>query len=47
MKDDPGRYGTGGFDKLAKEIPQPHEPWAEAFFDELERIFGEPSRTDR
>jgi hypothetical protein len=38
MKDDPGRYGIGGLDKLAKEIPQPHEPWAVEFFDELERI---------
>lgn len=47
MKDDPGRYGAGGLDKLAKEIPQPHEPWAASFFGELERIFGEPSRTDR
>ena len=42
MKDDPGRYGTGGLDKLAGEIPQPHEPWAAAFFDELQRIFAEP-----
>ena len=38
MKDDPGRYGIGGLDKLAKEIPQPHEPWAVEFFDELERM---------
>ena len=36
-KDDPGRYGTGGLDRLALEIPQPHEPWTKAFFDELER----------
>jgi hypothetical protein len=39
-KVDPGRYGTGGLDKLAKDIPEPHEPWAAAFFDELERIFA-------
>ena len=42
MKDDPGRYGTGGLDKLAKNVPQPYEPWLAAFFDELERIFAEP-----
>ena len=41
MKDDHGRYGTGGLDKLAKEIPRPHEPWGAAFFDELELIFAE------
>jgi hypothetical protein len=23
---------------LAAQIPQPHEPWAQAFFGELERI---------
>ena len=46
MKDDPGRYGTGGLDQLAKQIPQPHEPWAAAFFDELEGIFAESGRTD-
>jgi hypothetical protein len=39
-KVDPGRYGTGGLDKLAKDIPERHEPWAAAFFDELERIFA-------
>jgi hypothetical protein len=43
LKDDPGRYGTGGLDKLAREIPLPHEPWAAAFFEELERIFAEPT----
>ena len=47
MKDDPGRDGTGGLDKLANNIPQPHEPWLAAFFDELERIFAEPGSTDR
>ena len=41
MKDDPGRYGVGGLDKLAMQIPQPHEPWAATFFNELERIFAE------
>jgi len=41
MRDDPGRYGTGGLDKLAKQIPQPHEPWAAAFFAELERMAAE------
>ena len=41
MKDDPGRYGTGGLDKLARDIPQPHEPWEAAFFAELERIAAE------
>ena len=46
MKDDPGRYGTGGLDKLAKDVPQPHEPWLAAFFDELERLFAEPAGTD-
>ena len=46
MKDDPGRYGTGALDKLAKHIPQPHEPWAAAFFEELERIFAGPDRPD-
>jgi hypothetical protein len=39
-KVDPGRYGTGGLDRLAKQIPHPHEPWAAAFFEELERIFS-------
>jgi hypothetical protein len=39
--DDPGRYGSAGLEKLAKEIPQPHEPWAQAFFDELSRAFPE------
>jgi hypothetical protein len=37
-KDDPGRDVIGAFDQLATQIPQPHEPWAAAFFDELERI---------
>jgi hypothetical protein len=37
-KDDPGRYVTSGLDQLAAQIPQPHEPWAQAFFEELERI---------
>ena len=41
MKDDPGRYGIGGLDNLARQIPQPHEPWAAAFFGELERIAAE------
>lgn len=41
MKNDPGRYGVGGLDKLARQIPQPHEPWAATFFNELERIFAE------
>ena len=36
--DDPGRYGAAGLDQLAAQIPQPHEPWAQAFFDELERM---------
>jgi hypothetical protein len=45
MKDDPGRYGTGGLDKLAKDIPQPHEPWAAAFFDELQRLSSD-TRSD-
>ena len=40
-KDDPGRYGTAGLDQLAAHIPQPHEPWAQAFFEELERIAAE------
>jgi hypothetical protein len=39
--DDPGRYGPWGFEQLAKQIPQPHEPWAQAFFAELERIAAE------
>jgi len=43
MKDDPGRYGIGGLDKLARQIPQPHEPWAAAFFGELARVFAEPA----
>ena len=38
----PGRYGNGGLDKLRRGHPQPHEPWAEAFFGELERLFAEP-----
>jgi len=38
--DDPGRYGAAGLDQLARDIPQPHEPWARAFFDELERAFN-------
>jgi hypothetical protein len=46
MKDDPGRYGIASLDKLAKQIPQPHESWAAAFFDELERIFAEPASAD-
>ena len=46
MKDDPGRYGTGGLDKLAKNIPQPHEPWAAAFFDELERLFADSGSSE-
>ena len=46
MKDDPGRYGVGGMDQLARQIPQPHEPWAAAFFDELERIFAEPANAE-
>jgi hypothetical protein len=40
------RYGVGGLDKLARDVPQPHEPWATAFFDELERIFAETGRSD-
>jgi hypothetical protein len=39
--DDPGRYGSAGLEKLAREIPQPHEPWAREFFDELSRVFPE------
>lgn len=39
--DDPGRYGAAGLDQLARDIPQPHEPWARAFFDELERAFNQ------
>lgn len=39
--DDPGRCGTAGLEKLARDIPQPHEPWAQAFFEELERVFPE------
>lgn len=39
--DDPSRYGAGGLDRLAREIPQPHESWAHAFFDELERTFNQ------
>ena len=39
--DDPGQYGSGGLDQLARQIPQPHEPWAQAFFGELERIAAE------
>jgi hypothetical protein len=46
MKDDPGRYGIASLDKLANQIPQPHEPWAAAFFDELERIFAEPENAE-
>jgi len=46
MKDDPGRYGIASLDKLAKQISQPHEPWAAAFFDELERIFAEPKNAE-
>ena len=41
-----GRYGIAGLDELAKQIPQPHEPWAAAFFDELERIFAEPANAE-
>jgi len=43
-KHDPGRYGTGGLDRLAREIPQPHESWARVFFEELERAFTEDGR---
>jgi hypothetical protein len=38
FRDDPGRYVTAGLDQLAEQIPQPHQPWAQAFFAELERI---------
>jgi hypothetical protein len=38
---DPSRYGAAGLEKLAREIPQPHEPWARAFFDELEKAFNQ------
>lgn len=41
--DNPGRYGTAGLEQLAKQIPQPHEPWARLFFNELERLFPEPA----
>ena len=34
----PMRYGSTGTDQLARDLPQPHEPWVEAFFLELERI---------
>jgi hypothetical protein len=27
-------------------IPQPHEPWAATFFEELERIFAEPANAE-
>jgi hypothetical protein len=46
MKDDPGRYGIASLDKLAKQIPHPHEPWAAGFFEELERIFAEPANAE-
>jgi hypothetical protein len=39
--DDRSRYGAAGLDKLAGDIPQPHEPWARAFFEELERAFNQ------
>ena len=37
--DDPGRSGAAGLAKLAREVPQPYEPWARVFFEELERAF--------
>ena len=43
MKNDPGRYGTGGLDQLAEQLPQPHEPWVAAFLDELRRLVGDPN----
>ncbi|MDF1502968.1 hypothetical protein [Roseisolibacter sp. H3M3-2] len=43
-RDAPGRYGVPGLEKLARQIPQPHEPWAAAFFGELERLAGDPGR---
>jgi hypothetical protein len=39
--DDPGRYGPGGLQKLAEQVPQPYEPWAASFFAELEHIAAE------
>ena len=41
-KDDPGYYGTGGFDRLAREIPKPHDAWLTAFLDELHVTIGDP-----
>ena len=41
-KDDPGYYGTGGFDRLAREVPEPHDAWLTAFLDELHGTIGDP-----
>jgi cytochrome oxidase Cu insertion factor (SCO1/SenC/PrrC family) len=32
------RYGMNGMDKLAEDLPKPHDPWLAAFFTELEPI---------
>ena len=41
-KDDPGYYGTGGFDRLAREVPPPHDAWLTAFLEELHVLIGDP-----
>jgi hypothetical protein len=36
--DHQAQYGNRSMDQLAAQIPEPHEPWVEEFFAELERI---------
>ena len=36
--DDPGRYGSSGIGRLARELPKPHEPWVAAFLAKMDHI---------
>ena len=42
LQDDPAYYGTGGFERLAREVPQPHDAWLTAFLDDLQTTIGDP-----
>ncbi len=39
--DDPGQYGASGMDRLATDLPKPHDAWLRAFFAELRRMAGQ------
>jgi len=35
---DPGQHGASGMDRLAADLPKPHDAWLRAFFAELRRM---------